>query len=64
MAYFTGKDNFYQILYVSTKASYETIKEAYRRLALQTHPDRNGGPNATASFQLVSDKADTRFYAN
>jgi molecular chaperone DnaJ len=35
--------DYYQILNVSQDASAEDIKKAFRRLALQYHPDRNPG---------------------
>ncbi len=37
-----GKD-YYQTLGVDREASQQQVKEAYRRLAFQYHPDRNMG---------------------
>lgn len=43
----------YQILGVARGAEPAAIKAAYRRLALQYHPERNHSPGAVAEFQKV-----------
>lgn len=35
--------NYYQILQVSPLASYEEIKQSYKKLALKFHPDKTNG---------------------
>ncbi len=59
--------DYYEILAVAKDADAETIKKAYRKLALQYHPDRNGGDKeaedkfkeATEAYEVLRD-ADKR----
>jgi curved DNA-binding protein CbpA len=48
--------DYYQMLDVSVEASADEIKRAYRRLALATHPDRNGqDPRAEDRFKEINE---------
>lgn len=50
------QQDYYQILGVSPQASTEEIKKVYRKLALETHPDRNpNDPAAEEKFKKISE---------
>lgn len=54
-----SKRDYYDILGVAKNASKEDIKKAYRKLALQYHPDRNpGNTEAEAKFKEASEAAE------
>ena len=42
-----AKRDFYEVLGVSKNADEDTIKKAYRKMAMQHHPDRNPGDKAS-----------------
>lgn len=44
----------YDTLGVPVHAGTDDIRQAYRRLVLSVHPDKNKAPGATAAFQKVS----------
>ncbi|KAF9543370.1 hypothetical protein EC957_000961 [Mortierella hygrophila] len=46
--------DFYKVLGVKKDATDIEIKKAYRKVALQMHPDKNGAPGADEAFKVVS----------
>jgi molecular chaperone DnaJ len=49
------KRDYYEVLGVSKNASQDEIKDAYRKLAMQYHPDRNKAPDAEEKFKEISE---------
>jgi molecular chaperone DnaJ len=45
----------YHTLNISPTASHEEIKKAFRRLALQYHPDKNTSPDAAMRFRQIQE---------
>jgi molecular chaperone DnaJ len=66
----TTKRDYYEVLGVSSDASNDDIRKAYRQAALKFHPDRNPGDKAaeekfkeaTESFSVLSDDNKRRTY--
>ena len=54
-----AKQDFYATLGVAREASAEDLKKAYRKLAMQHHPDRNpGNKQAEAKFKELNEAYD------
>jgi molecular chaperone DnaJ len=47
--------DFYVLLGISRDASEAEIKKAYRKLAMEHHPDRNSSPQAEAKFKEITE---------
>jgi molecular chaperone DnaJ len=70
VATMTSKRDYYEILGVSKDADSEEIKKAYRKLALQYHPDRNPGDQeaeerfkeAAEAYEVLRDDEKRRIY--
>lgn len=62
--------DYYEVLGVERSATTEDIKKAYRKLALQYHPDRNPGDagaeekfkEATAAYEVLRDSEKRQLY--
>jgi DnaJ-class molecular chaperone len=50
-----AKRDFYEVLGVSKSATPEEMKKAYRKLALEWHPDRNKAANAADKFKEINE---------
>ncbi|GET89683.1 heat shock protein DNAJ, putative [Leishmania tarentolae] len=50
----TGQQDLYAVLGVRPDATQDAIKAAYKKLALEYHPDRNHQPGAEEKFKSIS----------
>ena len=69
-----NRDNYeethYSILGIENNASHEEIRQAYRKLSLEYHPDRNGGnkdksekyKKITEAYKVIGDKSERKKY--
>jgi len=55
VTFIMAKQDFYEVLGVQKNASPEELKKAYRKLALEWHPDRNKSPKATEHFKEINE---------
>ena len=49
------KRDYYEVLGLPRNASKDQIKDSYRKLAMQYHPDRNKAPEAEEKFKEISE---------
>jgi molecular chaperone DnaJ len=53
------KRDYYEVLGISKSATADDIKRAFRKKAMEFHPDRNKAPDAEAKFKEVNEAYET-----
>ncbi|HKK47774.1 MAG TPA: DnaJ domain-containing protein, partial [Alkalispirochaeta sp.] len=65
-----AKRDYYEVLGIGRDASVDEIKKAYRKIAVQNHPDRNPGDKeaedrfkeAAEAYEVLSDTEKRQAY--
>ena len=52
------KEKYYKLLGLTSSASDQEVRKAYRKLAMRYHPDRNSDPKAHELFILLNEASD------
>mgnify|MGYP001497790198 CR=1 FL=1 len=52
----TAQRDYYEVLGVACDADTKTIKDAFRTLALQCHPDRNKAPDGVLRLRELEQR--------
>ena len=50
----TGQRDYYEVLGVERSADAQELKRAYRKLAMEYHPDRNGSEDAAEKCKEIN----------
>ena len=51
----TDGENFYKALSIPRHSSYMRIRQAYKKMSVKLHPDKNLRPDASAEFQRLNE---------